>query len=81
MDGFGFGIRVPLLVISPYAKRGVIDHELGEFASVLRFVENNWGLTQLTDRDRDAMDLSYDFDFTQRPRRPDPLPLRDDCFA
>jgi hypothetical protein len=63
------------------AKRGVIDHELGEFASVLRFVENNWGLTQLTDPDRDAMDLSYDFDFTQRPRRPDPLPLRDDCFA
>jgi phospholipase C len=81
VDGFGFGIRVPLLVISPYANHGVIDHRLGEFSSVLRFIENNWGLTQLTDRDRDAMDLSYDFDFTQRPRPPDPLPVRTDCLS
>jgi phospholipase C len=83
VDGFGFGIRVPLLVISPYARRGVIDHHLGEFSSVLRFIEENWGLTQLTNRDRDAMDLSYDFDFdfAQPPRPPDPLPLRTDCFA
>ena len=42
---------------------------------------NNWGLTQLTHRDRDTMDLSYDFDFTQRPRSPDPLPLRTDCYS
>jgi phospholipase C len=81
VDDFGFGIRVPLLVISPYARRGVIDHHLGEFSSVLRFIEENWGLTQLTHRDRDAMDLSYDFDFAQPPRPPDPLPLRTDCFA
>ena len=81
VDGFGFGIRVPLLAISPYAMRGVIDHQLGEFSSVLRFIEENWGLRQLTHRDRDAMDLSYDFDFAQPPRPPDPLPLRTDCFA
>jgi phospholipase C len=79
VDDFGFGIRVPLLVISPYAKRGVVDHHLGEFSSVLRFIEDNWGLTQLTHRDRDATNLSYDFDFSQTPRPPDPLPLRDDC--
>jgi phospholipase C len=79
VDDFGFGIRVPLLVISPYARRGVIDHRLGEFSSVLRFIENNWGLGQLTPRDRAARDLSYDFDFTQKPRSPDPLPLRTDC--
>jgi phospholipase C len=79
VDGFGLGIRVPLLIISPYAKNGVVDHHLGEFSSVLRFIEDRWGLTQLTDRDRQAMDLSYDFNFTKRPHRPDPLPLRTGC--
>ncbi|MGQ0671198.1 MAG: alkaline phosphatase family protein, partial [Actinomycetota bacterium] len=79
VDDFGFGIRVPMLVISPYAKEGHIDHRLGEFSSVLRFIEDNWGLTQLTHRDRDARNMSYDFDFTQEPRPPDPMPLRTDC--
>jgi phospholipase C len=79
VDGFGFGIRVPLLVISPYTLKGEIDHHRGEFSSVLRFIEDNWGLVRLTDRDRDATNLSYDFDFTQHPRPPDPLPLRTDC--
>ncbi len=79
VDRFGFGIRVPLLVISPYAKQGFIDHTRGEFSSVLRFIEDNWGLTQLTNRDREAQDLSEAFDFTQPPRAPDPQPLRTDC--
>jgi phospholipase C len=79
VDDFGFGIRVPMLVISPYAKEGYIDSRLGEFSSVLRFIEDNWGLTQLTHRDRDAKNMSYDFDFKQDPRPPDPLPLRTDC--
>jgi phospholipase C len=80
VDGFGFGIRVPLLVISPYAKEGYVDHTLGEFSSILRFIEDNWGLTQLTHRDRDAFNMTEAFDFSQRPRDPDPLPLRaPDC--
>jgi phospholipase C len=79
VDDFGFGIRVPMLLISPYARQGVVDHHLGEFSSVLRFIEDNWGLTQLTHRDRNAENLSYDFDFSQTPRPPDPLPLRTDC--
>ncbi len=79
VDRFGFGIRVPFLMISPYAKQGYIDHSLGEFSSVLRFIEDNWGLSQLTKRDRRAGDLSYEFDFTQPPRSPDPQPLRTDC--
>ncbi|HEY8117030.1 MAG TPA: alkaline phosphatase family protein [Actinomycetota bacterium] len=81
VDDFGFGIRVPLLVISPYAKRGFVSHELGEFSSVLRFIEDNWGLTQLTRRDRDATPLLSAFDFGQAPRPPDPLPLRTDCVG
>jgi len=81
VDDFGFGIRVPLLIISPYAKEGSVTSELGEFSSVLRFIEDNWGLTQLTHRDRDATPLISAFDFTQEPRPPDPLPLRTDCVG
>ena len=77
VDDFGFGFRVPLITISPYAKSGAIDGRLGEFSSVLRFIEDNWGLTQLTHRDRDAKNLSYNFDFTQTPREPSvQMPLR-----
>jgi phospholipase C len=79
VDDFGFGIRVPLLVISPFAKRGFVTNELGEFSSVLRFMEDNWGLSQLTHRDRDATPLISSFDFTQEPRPADVLPLRSDC--
>jgi phospholipase C len=79
VDRFGFGIRVPLITISPYAKQGVVDHHVGEFSSVLRFIEDNWGLRQLTHRDRDARNLSANFDFAQPPRPPDPQPLRTDC--
>ncbi|MGH8939091.1 MAG: alkaline phosphatase family protein, partial [Actinomycetes bacterium] len=79
VDRFGFGIRVPLLLISPYAKAGYVDHTLGEFSSVLRFIEDNWGLSQLTHRDRDARNLSEAFDFSQEPRKPDPQPVRTDC--
>ena len=79
VDRFGFGIRVPLLVISPYAKRGYVDNTLGEFSSVLRFMEDNWGLSQLTQRDRNADNLTTAFDFAQEPRPPDPQPVRTDC--
>ena len=79
VDDFGFGFRVPLLTISPYAKPGYIDSQLGEFSSVLRFIEDNWGLNQLTHRDRDAFNLSYLFDFEQEPRAPVVRPLRSDC--
>ncbi|HZD17933.1 MAG TPA: alkaline phosphatase family protein [Actinomycetota bacterium] len=79
VDVFGFGIRVPMLVISPYAKAGVVSSELGEFSSVLRFVEDNWGLRTLTRRDREATPMLSAFDFEQEPRDPDPLPLRADC--
>jgi phospholipase C len=74
VDGFGLGFRVPLLVISPYALRGHIDHELGEFGSMSHFIENLFSLTPLTGRDSNIGDLSSDFDFTQQPRQPDVLP-------
>jgi phospholipase C len=79
VDRFGFGIRVPNLVISPYAKRGHIDSVEAEFSSVLRFIEDNWDLGYLTRRDRRADDLSYVFDFEQEPREPAPAELSTDC--
>ncbi len=81
VDRYGFGIRVPMILISPYAKQGFIDQRLGEFSSVLRFIEDNWGLTQLTMRDRRANNMAYDMDFSQPPRPPDPRPLRTDCVG
>jgi phospholipase C len=80
-DDFGFGIRVPMIVISPYAKEGKVSGELGEFSSVLRFIEDNWGLSKLTHRDRQATPMLSAFDFTQDPRPPDPLPRREDCVG
>ena len=79
VDVFGLGIRAPMLVLSPYAKHGHVSHELGEFSSVVRFVQDNWGLPQLAERDRAATPLLDAFDFDQRPRPPDVLPLPRDC--
>jgi phospholipase C len=80
VDRMGFGFRVPLLVISPYAVDGTVSHEEGEFSSVIRFIEDNWSLRPyLTHRDREATPMLSAFDFDQEPRAPDPLPLRTDC--
>ena len=79
IDGFGLGFRVPMILLSPYARQGVVDHKTGEFDSMLRFVEDNWGLDPLTARDAHAPTLLHDFDFSQTPTNPDPLPLRTDC--
>jgi phospholipase C len=68
-----------MIVLSPYAREGAVSHELGEFSSVLRFIEDNWSLRQLTRRDRDATPMLSAFDFSQAPRPPVPLPERDDC--
>jgi phospholipase C len=43
----GYGPRIPLLVISPYAKRNFVDHTLTDQSSVVRFIEDNWQLPQI----------------------------------
>jgi hypothetical protein len=68
VDNFGFGPRVPLLIISPWAKRGHISHTTLEFSSVLKFIEERFDLDPLTERDQDANDLIDSFDFDHRPR-------------
>jgi len=70
VDKYGFGIRVPGLVVSPYAKQGYIDHNTYSFDSWLRIVEERFGLRPMTHRDRNALDMIDSFDFSQRPRPP-----------
>ena len=76
VDGFGLGFRVPTITISPYAKEGYRDRKLGEFSSILRFIEYNWGLGNLTARDAKGNDMTQVFDFKQEPRPAMPLPER-----
>jgi phospholipase C len=77
LDLYGLGPRVPTIIISPWARPGFIDHELMEFASVLRFIETLFGLQSLTERDRDAGDMLEAFDFRQEPIPPLILEPRD----
>jgi phospholipase C len=75
----GYGTRMPLLVISPFAKRNFVDHTLTDQSSVLRFVEDNW-----LDGERIQLDGSFDtiagslrhmFDFDRRDEEPRKLIL------
>ena len=70
IDGYGLGFRVPLLIISPYAKKGYIDHTSYEFSSMLHFAEVELGLSTLTKRDKGADTMMGAFDFNQQPRPP-----------
>ena len=70
VDQYGLGIRVPGLVISPYARQGYVDHKTYSFESWLRIVEERFGVTPMTGRDNAANDMSDAFDFTQKPRPP-----------
>ena len=63
----GLGIRVPLLIISPYVRKGLVSHTQYEFSSFLAFVEKRYHLQPLTDRDSKANDMLDSFDFAQPP--------------
>jgi len=74
VDTLGLGVRVPMLVISPYAKAGVVSHTQYETASVVKFIESTYGLKALSTRDANASDIRDAFDFTlTTPRAPMPL--------
>src|SRR5256712_7274146 len=71
---FGYGFRVPLLIVSPYAKQGLVDHTLSDHTSLLKFIETLYSLPPLTQRDAQANNLMEAFNFTQSPRNPLALP-------
>lgn len=60
---WGPGLRVPAIIISPFAKSGVVDHTQYETVSILSFIEKRWGLTPLSTRDKNANPLSNAFNF------------------
>jgi phospholipase C len=70
-DRCGYGPRQPLMVISPYARQNYVDNTLTDQSSIIRFVEDNWGLGRIGDQSFDARAGSLDtmFDFGPHARR------------
>jgi phospholipase C len=90
VDAQGYGMRVPALVISPFAKQGYIDHQTLSFDAYLKFIEDDFLHHQRIDPTTDGRpdprpdvrenapalgNLSHDFDFSRKPRPPLILPL------
>ncbi len=65
VDKWGPGTRVPAIVISPYARKGFVDHTQYDTTSILKFIENRWGVAPLGTRDAKANDFTNAFDFSQ----------------
>jgi phospholipase C len=91
VDALGYGLRVPALVISPWAKRGYVDHQTLSFDAYLKFIEDDFlggsRLDPKTDGRPDPRpdvredqpklgDLARDFDFKRSSRRVLVLPQR-----
>jgi phospholipase C len=70
VDKYGYGFRVPALLVSPYARRGYVDGTVLDFTSMLKFIEENWRLRPLAERDRKAKSIANGFDFSKQPRAP-----------
>jgi phospholipase C len=68
LDALGCGFRVPCIIISPYAKKGFIDHTPLEHSSLCKFAETLFGIPAMTARDAQSADMLEAFDFTQAPR-------------
>jgi phospholipase C len=90
VDGQGYGLRVPALVISPYAKKGYIDHQILSFDAYLKFIEDDFLHGQRLDPTNDGRsdsrpnvrenakilgNLAHDFNFSRHPSPPLILPL------
>jgi len=68
VDTYGYGFRVPAVLVSAYARRGHVDHTRLDYTSVLRFIEDNWDVRPLSTRDARANSIAGAFDFSAPPR-------------
>jgi phospholipase C len=66
VDFFGDGTRIPMIVVSPFAKHGFVDHTYYDHVSLLKFIERNWDLPTISHRSRDNL--------------PNPVALRRDPY-
>jgi phospholipase C len=55
LDFFGDGTRIPLIVVSLWAKPGHVSHDYADHVSILKFIERNWNLKPITGRSRDNL--------------------------
>lgn len=75
VDSMGLGFRVPLIVVSPYAKHGYVSHTTHEFAGLLRYIENVFNLPGMGTRDSTTDDFTDCFDYTQSPQPYTQIPV------
>ena len=67
INSYEYGFRVPLIVVSPYAQAKHVSHNTHDFGSILKFIEENYGLPSLGYADAPADDFSDCFNFSQTP--------------
>jgi phospholipase C len=72
--GYVYGFRVPLIIVSPFAKAGYISHTTHDFGSILKFIEGVYRLPSLGYADTPADDLSDCFDLSQTPLKFQTIP-------
>jgi phospholipase C len=70
----GLGLRVPALIVSAYAKAGLISPTQYEFGSILKYIEKNWGLGSLGTSDKRSTSIIDCFDYSQPPIQFKPIP-------
>jgi phospholipase C len=68
--GLSLGIRVPMVIVSPYAKAGFTDSSTASFASMLAFIEHTWQIPALNSVDGTAYDYRNSFNYLQIPLAP-----------
>jgi phospholipase C len=68
------GFRVPLLVISPFAKKGYVSHTPTDYTAILKFIETRWKLPALTKRDAQQIDMTEFFDWSAPNANPPTAP-------
>jgi len=66
-NAYEAGFRVPLVIVSPYARRGYVSHNVHYVGSLLHFIEKNWNLGSLNTTDAHSDALDDCFDYTQTP--------------
>jgi len=77
VDYDGYGFRLPLLIISPYAKKKFVSHTLYEHGSILKFIEDRFGLARLSASDTRANSPeNYCFDWGAPPRQFQAIPAK-----
>ena len=62
-------MRVPTVIISPFAKKGFIDHTTYDTTAILKLIETRFGLDPLGERDKNSKDLTAAFDFAKHSGR------------